>query len=90
MKLIKEGATYTSYRFEPGEKVIGTERPKKKAEDHEKLERLAAEQGIGVGDLVARLTKTFGIKPCAACEQRRRVLNRLRVDGWKISLNKVL
>ena len=77
------------YKLQPGEKIVGSERSNEMQEEHNKLKRLAKEQGIGVGDLVAKLTKVFGIKPCASCEQRRQILNRLRIDGWKITLDKV-
>lgn len=30
----------------------------------------------GFGDVVARVTKWFGVAPCAPCEQRREALNR--------------
>ncbi len=85
-RTVEEGVPYKRL---PGEKVVGSERSEERKEDHDALKRLAGQHGMGVGDLVARLTKTFGIKPCARCEQRRRVLNRLRLDGWKISLDKV-
>lgn len=96
MKIILEGPlgkreveANVPYRLLPGEKIIGSNRGVLLSRDSQRLETLAKEKGIGVGDLVAKLTKTFGIKPCSKCEQRRQVLNRLRVDGWKISLDKV-
>lgn len=33
------------------------------------------EQVIGVGDIVARLTKAVGIQPCGGCNKRRAWLN---------------
>lgn len=76
------------YRLQPGEKIIGSTLIGEIREDNKKLAELAGSQGVGVGDLVAKLTKAFGIKPCSACEQRRKVLNRLRIDGWKIKREK--
>lgn len=32
-------------------------------------------QGFGAGDMVARVTGFFGIKPCKPCERRRQWLN---------------
>ena len=72
------------YRLLPGEKIVGSSYAGEIRRDNKKLEELAGTQGLGVGDLVAKLTKAFGIKPCSKCEQRRKVLNRLRIDGWKI------
>jgi len=77
-----------SYRLLPGEKVVGSNYAGEIREDNKKLEELAGAQGVGVGDLVAKLTKVFDIKPCSKCEQRRKVLNRLRIDGWKIKREK--
>ena len=31
----------------------------------------------GIGDTVAKITKSFGIKPCSACERRRKKFNEL-------------
>ena len=77
-----------AYRLLPGEKRVGSEARGVVDESNAKLRELANQQGMGVGDLVAKLTKVFGIKPCSACEQRKKVLNRLRIDGWKIRRNK--
>ena len=85
-RMVKVGVPYKRL---PGEQIVGSTQHLEREEEHEKLKQMAKEQGLGVGDLVAKLTKTFGIKPCAACEQRRQVLNRLRIRGWKISFDKV-
>lgn len=77
-----------AYKLLPGEKIVGTTYVGPATDDNKKLRELANQQGIGVGDLVAKLTKAFGIKPCSGCEQRRQVLNRLRIDGWKIRRRK--
>ena len=84
----REVISGVAYRLLPGEKIIGVSNLGPVANDNKKLQDLAKEQGIGVGDLVAKLTKAFGIKPCSGCEQRRRVLNQLRIDGWKIKRRK--
>ena len=34
------------------------------------------EREIGLGDVVKRVTSTFGIKPCTGCERRAQALNR--------------
>jgi peroxiredoxin len=39
------------------------------------------QDGIGVGDLVKRMTDAFGIKACRGCERRRRRLNRWVIKG---------
>ena len=31
----------------------------------------------GIGDTVAKITKSFGIRPCDACERRRRLFNEM-------------
>jgi len=76
------------YRLLPEEKIVGIESQGAVDEGNSKLRELATQQGMGVGDLVAKLTKVFGIKPCSACEQRRKVLNKLRIQGWKIKKEK--
>jgi peroxiredoxin len=37
--------------------------------------------GVGVGDLVKRMTDAMGIKACRGCERRRRILNRWVIKG---------
>ena len=39
------------------------------------------QEGIGVGDLVKRMTDAMGIKACRGCERRRQVLNRWVIKG---------
>lgn len=68
-RFVEEGAAFT---LEPGERVIGSERYVSDA-----LQKTADELGIGLGDLIAKATKAFGIKPCAPCEKRRQILNRI-------------
>lgn len=79
----REVISGVAYKLLPGEKIVGVAELGLATNDNKKLQDLAKEQGVGVGDLVAKLTKAFGIKPCSGCEQRRQVLNRLRIDGWK-------
>jgi hypothetical protein len=33
------------------------------------------EKSEGIGDTIAKITKTFGIKPCEGCERRRKSWN---------------
>lgn len=40
-------------------------------------------RSVGLGDLIKRLTSAFGVKPCSACEERARKLNRVRVRGLR-------
>lgn len=41
------------------------------------------QQGIGLGDAVARLTQAFGVPACQPCKQRQQMLNdRLRLMPW--------
>ncbi len=85
-RLIPEGI---KYRLGPGERIVGSEYSFEQAEEARKLKVMAEQQGVGVGDLVAKLTKVFGISPCSKCQERQKVLNRLRIDGWKITLDEV-
>jgi peroxiredoxin len=39
------------------------------------------EEGVGVGDLVKRMTDVLGIKPCRGCEGRRQSWNRWVIKG---------
>jgi len=44
----------------------------------------------GFGDTVAKVTKTFGIQPCEACERRRRSWNkRLRYKKIQLRLKRI-
>ena len=42
-----------------------------------RLPAFIADEDIGLGDVVKRVTYTLGIKPCGGCEQRAARLNRL-------------
>jgi len=78
------------YKMLPGEKIIGSlreETPESNLENI-KLKTLAQEQGIGVGDLVHKLTGLLGISHCERCQERKLVLNKLRINGWKINWDK--
>lgn len=44
-----------------------------------RLPGFIAEEDIGLGDVVKRVTYAVGIKPCLGCEQRAAKLNRLVV-----------
>jgi hypothetical protein len=35
-----------------------------------------ADEGIGLGDAIKRVTRTVGIRPCGGCERRAAMLNR--------------
>ena len=39
------------------------------------LKSIWSQESKGFGDTVAKLTKSFGIKPCPACERRRQKFN---------------
>jgi len=43
---------------------------------HVRLPGFISDEGIGLGDVVKRVTSTFGIKPCGGCERRAAALNR--------------
>jgi hypothetical protein len=34
------------------------------------------DEELGLGDLIKRVTSTFGIKPCGSCQRRAATLNR--------------
>jgi hypothetical protein len=42
-----------------------------------------ADEEIGLGDVVKRVTRTFGIRPCGGCERRAAALNRWFVFGGR-------
>lgn len=44
-----------------------------------RLPGFIAEEDVGLGDVVKRVTYAVGIKPCMGCEQRAARLNRLVV-----------
>jgi hypothetical protein len=35
-----------------------------------------ADEGIGLGDAIKRVTRTVGIRPCGGCERRAAMFNR--------------
>lgn len=39
------------------------------------LKKVWSAESKGFGDTVAKITKSFGIKPCAGCERRRNKFN---------------
>jgi len=41
----------------------------------EYLKAIWSHESEGLGDTVAKITKTFGIKPCEGCERRRKKFN---------------
>lgn len=43
----------------------------------------APPDGIGAGDVIARITQAMGIKPCQPCKARQEALNqRVRFEPW--------
>jgi hypothetical protein len=79
--------------LEPGERPVGFERSGTELmsvnkKDGERLDRMIDEQsklqGIGAGDVVAKLTKALNIPECASCKKRRLLYNRLRLIGWRL------
>jgi len=46
--------------------------------DRAEFDRLAA-SGMGLGDIVSKMTKALGLKECAGCTKRRAALNKLRL-----------
>lgn len=44
-----------------------------------KLPGFIADEEVGLGDVVKRVTYAMGIKPCSGCEQRAAALNRWMV-----------
>jgi hypothetical protein len=79
--------------LEPGEKPIGFRKEHGLAisgndEDAERLDAMIEEQsklqGVGAGDVVAKLTKALKIPECSSCKKRRLLYNRLRLIGWKL------
>jgi peroxiredoxin len=43
--------------------------------------RAIPQEGVGVGDLLRRMTDAMGIKACRGCERRRQILNRWVIRG---------
>ena len=52
------------FQLEKGEAVIGSS---------------TEGNGVGLGDVIAKVTTFFGAKPCAPCNRRRRRLNEIRL-----------
>jgi hypothetical protein len=42
---------------------------------HVRLPGFVADQDIGLGDLVSRVTHAVGVRPCGGCKQRAAALN---------------
>lgn len=68
------------------EKDETTENLEEKNEHHPfrvRLPGFVADEDIGLGDVIKRVTSAVGIKPCSGCERRAAVLNRWLVfTGW--------
>ncbi len=46
------------------------------------IPRFVSDEDVGLGDVIKRVTHTFGIKACGACERRAAALNRwVRFSG---------
>jgi len=43
---------------------------------HVRLPRFVADEDVGLGDVVKRVTYAVGVKPCGGCERRAAALNR--------------
>ncbi len=41
-----------------------------------RLPGFLVEEEVGLGDVIKRVTSTFGIQPCGGCERRAALLNR--------------
>lgn len=76
LRYVNEGEPY---RREVGEVEVGSSDSLVDEATNKVLEEAASRQGIGVGDLIAQLAQKLGIPHCSKCEQRRQVLNRLRI-----------
>jgi len=46
-----------------------------------RLPRFVVDQEIGSGDVVKKVTRFLGVRPCAPCERRAQRLNRLVAFG---------
>jgi hypothetical protein len=44
------------------------------------------QKGVGVGDIIARVTAKFGIAECEPCAERRRKANRVRLSRRGITV----
>ena len=64
-------------------KPNGTDNPRPEHSPHRvRLPRFITEEDVGLGDVIKRVTHTFGIKACGACDRRAATLNRwLRFSG---------
>ncbi|MBP1884890.1 hypothetical protein J2Z50_003180 [Ensifer mexicanus] len=49
------------------------------------LPGFVTEEEVGLGDVVRRVTRNFGINPCGGCEHRASVLNRWLVFTGRVS-----
>jgi hypothetical protein len=47
-----------------------------KLQNWKTIKSIWAKESEGIGDTVAKMTKTFGIQPCEECERRRKAFNR--------------
>lgn len=93
MNIISKGQHHISYRVQVGEKLNipkpdKTKIAQERANEQKKLIDLAAENGIGVGELVTKLTTQFGIPQCARCKRWAKVLDQLRIRDWKVEIVK--
>jgi hypothetical protein len=64
-------------------KPNGTDRRRHEHSPHRlHIPRFVTDEEVGLGDVIKRVTHTFGVKACGACERRAAALNRwLRFSG---------
>jgi hypothetical protein len=48
-----------------------------------RLPGFIADEDVGLGELIKRVTSAAGIKPCGGCQRRANTLNRLMVFSGK-------
>jgi len=77
----------TPYRLLPGEKIVSST-----VNGHSEIDKVAQENNIGVGDLIASITTSTGFKrwwdklhggECQSCKKNQATLNYIKFQGPK-------
>jgi len=65
-------------RFSPGRQQIDAEQPRTRAGQPHRVQvpAFVTKREVGLGDVIKRVARAVGIKPCAGCQRRAAALNR--------------
>lgn len=78
MRQVPEGEPYVS---RPGERVVGSTGGQQANKEWVEFEKAFADEGLLLGDAIAKATKAIGFTPCPGCTRRQNWLNEFHLKG---------